>query len=312
MQIEQLLHEDHLDSLPTAADVSLKTARSAVYVLHQELTYEYTRPIRDVRQRLVIVPRAVHGDQRRIAHHVQVGPDEAAHAGGGAATAARRGDRSGVVQEHTDEFGNSVVHVESQAVERSIHFRVRAVVRRSVGAPGSPAERAMWSDRVPTATRLTTPDAALSDAAADLRCGDVAELVHRVCGYVHREVTYGHGVTGVRTTAAEAWAGRVGVCQDMAHVMIAMCSALGVPARYVSGHLVGDGASHAWVEVLDPAHDDVISIDPTHDRRTDLRYVTTAVGRDYRDVAPTSGTFRSADARGTLSVRKRIRLADVA
>ena len=94
-------------------------------------------------------------------------------------------------------------------------------------------------------------------------------------------------------------------------MMLAMCIALDIPARYVSGHMVGDGASHAWVEVHDAARRRVLAIDPTHDRFTDLRYLTTATGRDYRDVAPTSGTYASPGARGTLSVRKTIRVASL-
>ncbi len=66
-------------------------------------------------------------------------------------------------------------------------------------------------------------------------------------------MTYEFGPTSVRTTAAEAWSLGRGVCQDMAHVMIAMCRTQGIPARYVSGHLLGEGASHAWVEARDPA-----------------------------------------------------------
>ena len=95
-------------------------------------------------------------------------------------------------------------------------------------------------------------------------------------------------------------------------MMIAMCASLGVAARYVSGHLVGDGASHAWVEVLDHRRTRSIAIDPTHNRNTDLRYVRTAVGRDYSDVAPTTGTFVSDACRGRLRVSKRMRLADIA
>jgi transglutaminase-like putative cysteine protease len=97
----------------------------------------------------------------------------------------------------------------------------------------------------------------------------------------------------------------------MAHVMLAMCAALDLPARYVSGHMVGDGASHAWVEVYDDSRRQILAIDPTHDRFTDLRYITTATGRDYRDVAPTSGTYASTGARCTLSVRKTIRVASL-
>ena len=133
-----------------------------------------------------------------------------------------------------------------------------------------------------------------------------------IAEHVNSSIEYRHDATSVRTTAAGAWQQRAGVCQDMAHVMIAMCSSLGIAARYVSGHLVGDGASHAWVEVFDPRHDAVIAIDPTHSRRTDLRYVTTAAGRDYRDVAPTAGSYFSNGGQGSLVVRKRIRVADLA
>src|SRR6202034_936161 len=111
------------------------------------------------------------------------------------------------------------------------------------------------------------------------------------------------------TTASEALAGGRGVCQDYAHVMLAICRAAGVPARYVSGHLIGEGGSHAWVEVLqkDPMGSGGIAVgfDPTHDRRVDGRYLTVAVGRDYSDVAPTSGTFRG-HTQGALTVQKRL------
>jgi transglutaminase-like putative cysteine protease len=164
----------------------------------------------------------------------------------------------------------------------------------------------------PTVTPLTAPDDAIREAAAQLRgTADVADVAESVADFIHRSFEYGHDVTSVRTTAAEAWQVRQGVCQDMAHVMIAMCTSLGVASRYVSGHLVGDGASHAWVEVFDHARQNVLAIDPTHGRRTDLRYVTTAAGRDYRDVAPTAGTYISHGGSGRLTVRKRIRLAEL-
>jgi len=91
-----------------------------------------------------------------------------------------------------------------------------------------------------------------------------------------------------------------------------MCSTLGICSRYVSGHLVGDGASHAWTEVFDPDRQVVVAIDPTHRRRTDLRYITTATGRDYSDVAPTRGTYTGRGSHGTLRVDKVVRLVEVA
>jgi transglutaminase-like putative cysteine protease len=124
-------------------------------------------------------------------------------------------------------------------------------------------------------------------------------------------MTYELGPTGVRTTAAEAWSLQRGVCQDMAHVMIAMCRTQGIAARYVSGHLLGEGASHAWVEARDPCTGRTVAYDPTHARQADLRYVTVAVGRDYRDVAPTAGSYLGGPP-GRLSVRKQVAITSVA
>jgi transglutaminase-like putative cysteine protease len=128
-------------------------------------------------------------------------------------------------------------------------------------------------------------------------------------------MTYRAGVTGVRTTAAEALALGVGVCQDYAHLMLAICRACGLPSRYVSGHLLGQGGTHAWVEVVLPTRDgtgDAIAwaFDPTHASRGGLGYVTIAVGGDYSDVAPTSGTYLSP-ARGRLVTSKRVTLIEL-
>ena len=293
MRITELLHEDRLEALPRGDDGSLLSARACVYVLDQVVTYDYTAPIRDVRQRLMIVPRPRHGDQTRVAHRLDVAVDDAP---------------AGRVDQRDDAFGNQVVDVHADGVSTSMRFSLRALVRRDRQRP----PMHVWHSPVPTTTRLTEPDEALREAGRVVAGPDVSDLAERMCDFVHEAFTYRHGDTGVRTTAAQAWAGRAGVCQDMAHVMIAMCAGLDVPARYVSGHLVGDGASHAWVEVYDASRQTVVSVDPTHSRRTDLRYVVTAVGRDYNDVAPTSGTYVSREGKGMLAVRKRIRLADVA
>jgi transglutaminase-like putative cysteine protease len=124
---------------------------------------------------------------------------------------------------------------------------------------------------------------------------------------VSSAITYEYGVTTVSTTAAEALACGRGVCQDSAHVMLALCRLLGQPARYVSGHLLGQGGTHAWVEVIVPraGHAEAIAFDPCHGRRTDSGYVTVATGRDYADVAPTSGSYVGASA-GRLTAGRRV------
>jgi len=117
---------------------------------------------------------------------------------------------------------------------------------------------------------------------------------------------YEAGLTHVGTTAAEALEIEHGLCQDYAHVMLAICRAAGLSARYVSGHLLGEGGSHAWVEVLLPDGNGLsaFAFDPTNNRLPHLGYVTVAVGRDYRDVSPTSGSF-SAPYGGELTCSKR-------
>ena len=86
----------------------------------------------------------------------------------------------------------------------------------------------------------------------------------RVGAWVHGALTSDENATEVATTAAEALALGWGVCQDSAHIMLTVCRLAGLPAGYVSGHLLGQGGSHAWVEVVldDGAGCEVLAVDP--------------------------------------------------
>jgi transglutaminase-like putative cysteine protease len=126
---------------------------------------------------------------------------------------------------------------------------------------------------------------------------------------------YKSGSTGVSTTAAEAWHTRQGVCQDFSHVLLALSRLAGVPARYVSGFLPGEGAMHAWAEVRLAAPGGAsgdtrprwYAVDPTHDAWVTERYVSIAVGRDYRDITPNSGTYYGR-AQNVLRHRSRVQM----
>ena len=128
---------------------------------------------------------------------------------------------------------------------------------------------------------------------------------------VATELVYEPGATDVQTRADEVLALGRGVCQDFAHVLLAACRCVGIPARYVSGYLYdpkleGDNAaSHAWVDVWDEGRG-WIALDPTHDREQTEAYVRVAVGRDYGDVPPTRGVYKGA-AHETLAVRVGLR-----
>jgi transglutaminase-like putative cysteine protease len=97
---------------------------------------------------------------------------------------------------------------------------------------------------------------------------------------------------------AEVMKDRRGVCQDFAHLLIGLCRALKIPARYVSGYLATEKASatHAWVEVFIPGHG-WRGLDPTHSRQIGETYVKIGHGRDYSDVPPVSGNYRGTRGR---------------
>ena len=125
---------------------------------------------------------------------------------------------------------------------------------------------------------------------------DLAALLALSAG-VRETVSYLSGSTNVTTTALQAFVAGAGVCQDQAHVMVAICRSLGIPARYVSGYFYApdapDLASHAWCDVcLDVAARRWASIDVTHSCLIDQRHVRLAMGTDYNACPPAKGVRR--------------------
>ena len=259
-------------------------------VMQQTLRYDYPSPIHRLDHYLKVLPPDRHGDQVRTESSVEV-------RGAGAE-----------VTESVDAFGNVAVRVRADRVQASVEFVVRVSVERHHGA----GAEAPAHDRrqMLAASELTAPDGALCGAARRLcESGDAGlGLAQRINAWVAAHMRYRHDVTSVRTTAAEALALGAGVCQDYAHVMLALCRLSGLPARYVSGHMVGEGGSHAWVEVLLPSVTNrsslvAVPFDPTNNRMAGAAYLTIAVGRDYADVAPTHGSY-CGPAGGTLTTTK--------
>lgn len=257
------------------------------FVLKQQFVYTYEAPITRLDHRLVVVPPPVHGDQRRRQYSFSVsGADaEVSHCG--------------------DLAGNTITRTRAPFVAERVEFLLEAIVDRT-GPPQVATVPAAMRERLLQPTNLTSPDQAIRDLAQDMSDGDQLATADRFCAYVHEAITYTYGATNVGTTAAEALAAGHGVCQDSAHVMLAMCRVAGLPARYVSGHLLGEGGTHAWVEVV--VGDSAIAFDPCNGRRAGLDYLTIATGRDYLDVAPTSGTYFGA-ATGRLTAVKQVELA---
>ncbi|MEP6663185.1 MAG: transglutaminase family protein [Verrucomicrobiota bacterium] len=134
------------------------------------------------------------------------------------------------------------------------------------------------------------------DATTDRE--DLWQCALSIMHFVHTHLTYESNSTHVHTHMREVLAQRRGVCQDFAHVMLGMCRALKIPALYVSGYLATEVASatHAWVEVFIPGLG-WRGLDPTHNRQPNEMYVKLAVGRDYADVTPVSGTYKGTSER---------------
>lgn len=259
-------------------------------VMRQTFRYDYPAPIRRLTHNLMVLPPERHGDQVRTEASVVV-----------------RGAPADV-NESVDAFGNVTVRVRAVRVGACIEFDVAVTVERGEAAAAPVA--AVEGRRLRAPSALTEPDDSLRRAARSLLASGNAGLglAQRINAWVAATMRYHHDVTGVRTTAAEALALGAGVCQDYAHVMLALCRLCGLPARYVSGHMLGEGGSHAWVEVLLPSVTDpstlvAVAFDPTNNRLAGPSYLTVAVGRDYADVAPTHGSY-CGPAGGTLTVRK--------
>ena len=137
------------------------------------------------------------------------------------------------------------------------------------------------------------------------------EAAHNLMERIHSAMVYESHSTEVSTPALVALTQGKGVCQDFAHIMVACCRAMGLPARYVSGYmltqpapgqprLIGCDASHAWASVYYPAlvgsdgaaTGQWLDFDPTNNRAPGEDYVTLATGRDFLDVSPLRGVIR--------------------
>jgi transglutaminase-like putative cysteine protease len=222
----------------------------------------------------------------------------------------------GHTRQYVDGFGNVAHLLTSMWPHRFLEVGVRSEVQTALvdpfALPAHPPggltvmERADALDPSP----LIPPLEELGRMAAPFRSLEAFEAALRMCEMIHHEFTYCQGVTDVSTTVAQILDGRQGVCQDLAHLLIGLCRALGIPARYVSGYIVsgnapqaphrGAGASHAWADVFTPTHG-WRGFDPTNNLVANAYYVKVARGRDYSDVPPTRGTFRGA-GNETLSV----------
>ena len=212
-------------------------------------------------------------------------------------------DPPGEVRGYADRFGNRVRHFDTLAPHAKLVVSARSEVSTPDGFIDPEREVSLLDayDYLHPTEYTPITDSVRRLAATCVMCaapGDGLATAQTVMRAVNRVLAYVPGSTNVRTTASEALNRGRGVCQDFAHLMIATCRAIGLPALYVSGYVfaprVGTAAaSHAWTDVF-LAGRGWLSFDPTHDVMQSGHYVRLAVGRDYADVPPTRGVYKGA------------------
>lgn len=188
-----------------------------------------------------------------------------------------------------DSFGNQILYgtVEGAHTEFYFHITGDALVGcAACETAGEPARVGLY--RYPYG--LTRPGSALNEYFQSLSFeGTAFDKGKMLMERIYQDFTYEKGVTDITTTAEQAWKLGRGVCQDYAHIMIALARMAQIPARYVCGMLTGEGFSHAWVELL--CADGWYAFDPTNGLVVEDAHIKLGLGRDASDCAINRGVM---------------------
>ena len=244
-----------------------------------ETTYQYAPPVRSglTVLRLRPVPRL---DLDVVHSHISVTPGY-------------------LTSSYIDGWGSQVDLIETREIHSKMTFRMDAVVEtipRRIQAALSPMEGEVFraqSDRTPF-SEVDSLGWTIGDE------GRSWTAVEALLGWIPQRFLYQVGTTDAETTLEQLLSQGAGVCQDFAHLYIALLRRWGWPARYVSGYFFSAGpgaerieaeAMHAWVEVYREGTG-WIALDATTGEYADSRYVPVGYGRDYNDVSPVRGMLQ--------------------
>jgi len=242
-------------------------------------TYRYDTPPNSVIQMLRLTPRN-HDGQHVVGWRVDLSEDCLLH-------------------QHEDAFGNISHFFTAEGPFRELSVAVEGEVdTHDTQSVVSGAIERFPPGMFLRETALTQPDAAIIDFADSARAdagNEPLPLLHGLMNALNREMKFDTSPTVSTTTAAEAFALRRGVCQDLTHIFIAAARQLGIPARYVGGHfyrvdgVTAQDAGHAWVEAY-VENLGWVGFDPTNGIGTTEAHVRVAIGLDYLGAAPVRGT----------------------
>lgn len=229
-----------------------------------------------------------------------------------------------LIHTYRDFVGNSIHHFDIPGAHRQLQIMAESIVEMKPWPdlpyflpPGAwadldhiTAQGDYWEMLLPSFYVRSSPllEQLMAEIGA-VRRDDPLSLLRELNRRIFEVFDYVPKSTRVDSPIEDALSQRAGVCQDFAHIMIAILRELRIPSRYVSGYLFhreedhdrsSDGASHAWVEALLPELG-WVGFDPTNNLMAGERHIRTAIGRDYADVPPTRGVFKG-NARTELSV----------
>ena len=266
------------------------------YSIRHVTRFRYSSPVRESVMELRMQPRS-EGPQSLRSFQITTNPRAQLYA-------------------YTDHFGNAVYHFNVLREHEELRIEAQAVVELAV-LPALPeqADALEWGrynnynlsdeqyDLLEQSTfAIITPALREFIAAHGLEKpqGDPLTALKHLMRTIHGAFEYTPGVTDAQSAIDVALKQKRGVCQDFAHIMIAIARMWGIPARYASGYLYhrgsrqdrsADNATHAWIEAYLPSLG-WIGLDPTNDIVASERHIRAAVGRDYADVPPTRGTYK--------------------
>jgi transglutaminase-like putative cysteine protease len=241
--------------------------------------YQYEAPAKSVIQMLRLTPR--NHDSQYVTHwRIDVSTDCRLH-------------------QHEDAFGN-ITHAfaaDGPLGELTVAIEGEVETRDTEGILHGTVERfppSLYLRETPL-TRADAAIAALARSCREASTDDALKRMHILLERLHEEITFDPDPTHAATTAAEAFAIKRGVCQDLSHIFIAAARDIGIPARYVSGYLRrADGikeqdAGHAWAEGFVPELG-WVAFDPANGICATDAHVRVAVGLDYLGAAPVRGS----------------------
>jgi len=276
-----------------------------IYSIRHTTTLLYEPAVRESVMEVRMQPRS-EANQRCLSFHLDVNP-------------------AANIMQYRDFTGNTVHHFNIAGSHTQLKVTAQSTVEvQSVTVPRA-SDAGDWADldalvasddywEMLLPSEFARPSETLGHLASELNCerrGSPLGLLTELNEGIYKSFAYVPNSTRVDSPIDEALRTRQGVCQDFAHIMIALVRPLHIPCRYVSGYLFHrdaaeekdrslEGASHAWVEALVPRLG-WVAFDPTNNLVGADRHIRIAIGRDYADVPPTRGVHKG-EASSKLSV----------